>query len=204
MIEIYLLRHGETEYNAKRIFGGRSNHLHLTEAGIKQATERGEHFKSTNFKVDRIFCSSAIRAKESLENVMKIAKVSDGKITYHDELNEIAQGDWVGKNIDETLTPEMLKEIAKKAPNFKAPNGETLEEGSNRLYGFINENILTKYKDGKFLIVAHGLLFRSFVTKITEMNPAMIFKLQCGNLSLSKICYHEDYGWFMHFFNRTV
>ena len=56
----YIVRHGETVYNAKRIMSGHFDSP-LTENGIKQAKSLGEKLKNT--KIDIVFSSDLLRAQ---------------------------------------------------------------------------------------------------------------------------------------------
>jgi alpha-ribazole phosphatase len=55
---IYLVRHGETEWNVKKITQGQSE-SYLTEKGVEQAKETAEKLKDVKF--DAIFSSDLNR-----------------------------------------------------------------------------------------------------------------------------------------------
>ena len=54
---IYILRHGQTDYNKNGIFQGRNN-ISLNEEGIKQITETSKELKKIKF--DTLFSKSLI------------------------------------------------------------------------------------------------------------------------------------------------
>ena len=61
---LYLVRHGETEWNVKKINQGQSESA-LTEVGIEQAKETGEKLK--HIKFDAIFSSDLSRTQRTAE-----------------------------------------------------------------------------------------------------------------------------------------
>jgi broad specificity phosphatase PhoE len=65
---IYLTRHGETEWNEKKIIQGHSD-IPLNKKGIKQANLLGMELKNIHF--DAVFSSDLVRAKKSAEIMIK-------------------------------------------------------------------------------------------------------------------------------------
>ena len=57
MIRLYLIRHGETDWNKERRFQGWTD-LELNSSGISQATALGERFKNT--KIDEVLTNQQI------------------------------------------------------------------------------------------------------------------------------------------------
>lgn len=64
----YLMRHGQTLFNVRRKIQGACDSP-LTEQGIEQAKQAGEYLKTISF--DHYYCSTAERASDTLELVMK-------------------------------------------------------------------------------------------------------------------------------------
>ena len=61
--EIYIIRHGQTEHNAKGIVQGKGINLSLNDTGRKQASAFYEAYKHIPFEV--VYTSSLIRTHES-------------------------------------------------------------------------------------------------------------------------------------------
>lgn len=162
MIKIYLLRHAETEYNANNQFiGGRSNLLKLSTKGKIQAKEIGKLLNQSDIQFDKVFCSIANRTRQTLDIILSQANITNNPITYSEEIQELSQGDWEGKLRSEIYTPERLAEINSNQWLFKAPNGESQKEVEERMLSFIENNIISQYSEGNFLIVGHGMAFNA-------------------------------------------
>lgn len=204
MTEIYLLRHAQTELNASRkIIGGRSNHLPLSDAGREQARQRGLRLRDEGLLFDRVFCSSAVRTCETLDIIRKHTPLTTGIITWHDELNELSQGAWEGRLRDEIYTVEQLAEIHARVPYFKAPGGESHKEVEQRMMAFVMREILEPYAGGRFLIVGHGMTFRCLLQGLFSLDPRCTFKLGCDNGSLTKLRYDRGEAWTLDYMNRV-
>jgi len=69
MLEILLIRHGETAWNTADIFRGRVP-IGLTEDGLKQAEKLAQYLNQK--KINAVFCSPLKRALETAESVARL------------------------------------------------------------------------------------------------------------------------------------
>jgi len=90
MKKIYILRHGETQWNKEEIFRGR-NDIPLNEVGLKQAELASYYFKDKG--IERIFSSPLLRAMQTAEAV---SKTVGGDIEIVEEFIDINFGIWEG------------------------------------------------------------------------------------------------------------
>ena len=142
---IYLVRHGETEWNNKNIMHGQID-VPLNELGIKQAKLLGQELKDVHFDV--CFCSTLGRAKQTASEILKYH--DDVPIIYDDRLMELYKGTLEGthNSSEAILKNEQLEilqkyDIESKAHFFTRVNSLT-------------EEILTNYADKDVLIVSHS------------------------------------------------
>lgn len=63
--KIYLIRHGQTEYNNRGIVQGRGINTNLNETGLQQAHAFFEHYKDVPFK--KIYSSSLQRTTQTVQ-----------------------------------------------------------------------------------------------------------------------------------------
>lgn len=80
---IYLIRHGETDWNVERKIQGQTD-IPLNSNGKQQAEEAANEI--ANLKIDRIISSDLSRAKETAEIINK--KVG-AKITFDKRIREV-------------------------------------------------------------------------------------------------------------------
>src|SRR5690625_705134 len=97
MTKIYLVRHGETDWNIKGIIQGQTN-IPLNKTGEIQARECGEYFK--NKPVDAIISSPLMRAKKTTQLINQTLNLP---IIYDDRLKERYFGIAVGNSIIEMI-----------------------------------------------------------------------------------------------------
>ena len=196
-LTLYLLRHAETVYNADRLrIGGRSPLLPLSENGRMQAAACGEQLAAQHLTFNRVFCSTAVRAVETLQLIRQVwPELTPQPPVYSDRLQELSQGAWEGRLRAEIYTPARLQEINSNNWLFKAPGGESQQEVEYRMMDFINTEIAARYAAGRFLIVGHGCTFKCLLRGVLESDPADTYKMKIDNCELIRLVYTEEKKW---------
>lgn len=141
---IYLTRHGQTNWNVEKRLMGLTD-IPLNESGISQAQSLGK--EASQLKIDHIFSSDLLRAKETSEIINKFINVD---ITLDERLRELNYGVIEGRILKEissecwdqfNLYPEQL-------------GAESFESAYNRIKDFFRD--LVKKNLSNVLIVTHG------------------------------------------------
>ncbi len=148
-MKIYVIRHGLTDCNIKRIYNGRYDE-DINKDGIKQATEASKIVKNLN--IDLIICSPMKRTKHTME----LVNVNNIGVIYDDRLMERDNGKLTLTKIDEYFDKEYYNYYSTKM----IEGLETLPELFNRVHSFIDE-IKIKYKSKNVLLVTHGAVARA-------------------------------------------
>lgn len=157
MLNVYLLRHGETAWNAdNNRYCGRSD-IGLTETGIKQAQAVREQLKSVSF--DAVFSSPLQRAYAT-------AEIASGRLVKKDErLIEADFGQWEGRTKEQFIreNAESWNSWMENPAETKAgTTGETAMEIVTRVDEFFKE-LASRYQTGNFLVVAHNGVNRLYM-----------------------------------------
>lgn len=199
ILDLYLFRHGETEYNAtNELIGGQSNHLALSERGERQAKALGERLSSEGIKFDFLFSSTAERAKQTAKIVCEVIGFPSKKIITAPELLEISQGEWEGKKRTETMTEEILAQMKEQHWEFKAPGGESQKDVEERAFSWLKKNLLAKKENLTVGIFSHGVTTKCILRRILNSNPQLTYRICINNCSITRVKYahvglHE--GW---------
>lgn len=159
MPHLYLVRHGQSEYNVARRFAGAGSDVELTAAGVQQAGQLRDRLAAE--KIDAVFVSNLKRAVSTARIVAEKRSV---EIVTCPELGEINYGVCEGKTFDEVSLeyPALAKQIYGADPKIRFPGGESFAEFTARVGRFLDRT--TKYDDGQtVLVVAHGGSVRTLV-----------------------------------------
>ena len=171
VLKLYIVRHGETEWNVIKRFQGQLN-TPLTEKGMEKLGETGKKLKNILF--DQVYTSELERTVNSAEIILnenngyKNNKLELQKLA---ELNEVYFGVWQGLTYEEVFLkyPEEGNNYFYNVKNYKAENveAEKLEDALERFLKGINK-ILDSHESGNILVVTHGTVFEMFMNYVAN------------------------------------
>lgn len=157
-MKVYLLRHGETQFNADgNRYCGRTD-IPLTQKGLSQANRVAQQMLGIH--LDAVYSSPLERAA----NTARIA--SGGKdVNIDGRLIEVDFGSWEGKTRDEFVRddPDSWADWSSDPASTKAGrNGETALEVVHRVDRFYMD-ILEKHSQDTIMVVGHNGINRLFL-----------------------------------------
>jgi broad specificity phosphatase PhoE len=134
-VSIWLARHGETTYNARRRFQG---HLpvELSERGVEQARALAEQAAAHGFA--SLWCSPLRRARQTADIVgerLGLVAIEDARLAETDA------GDWTDRPFEEVLAadPERFAGFVAGAADFAFPGGESFAAQQERVCAALAE-----------------------------------------------------------------
>jgi probable phosphoglycerate mutase len=176
--EIWLMRHGETEWSLSGAHTGRTD-IPLNENGIKQAQDLKSRLKGRKFAL--VLVSPLSRARETcrLAGYCDVAEVTP-------DLLEWDYGDYEGRS---------TVEVQKETPNWSlwrdgVRNGESVEHVGSRVARIIERAAQVQ---GDVAIFAHGHVLRILTAVWLGLPPkdGQLFALNTGTMSV--LGYEHDY-----------
>lgn len=149
-LKIYIVRHGQTNSNLKRVYDEIASDEDINENGIEQAKEVSEKIKNIDF--DAIYCSPLLRARHTAE----IINTKKKEIIIDDRLRERNPGSLSGKPLEIISREEYWNYYT----TVRFGTEETIESLFDRVKSLIQE---LKDKDyEKVLIVMHSGVSKAF------------------------------------------
>jgi isoleucyl-tRNA synthetase len=174
----YVLRHGEAQKNVENIVSSDNTvPSSVTEKGREEIKKSLKEI--ANNKIDLIFSSPLIRAKETAEIVAKELGINPREIIFDERIKETQTGEFNGRpSTDYHSFFSSLEEKFTKRPK----GGETLTELRQRVGEFLYE-IDAKYKEKKILIVSHEypIWLALSVAEGTDREGAIAYKNTHGD-----------------------
>lgn len=192
-MNLYLVRHGQTEYSRENRFCGTTNPP-LTDVGQAMADAFANAYAATPW--DAIYTSPMLRARQTVAPLERRTGVT---ATVEDGLAEIAYGEWERLTVDEVKarSPEAYEYWAEDVASRGAPGGETAFHVAARAMRAV-EAIRTRHTTGNVLLVSHkatlriitcallGLDVRLFRERIAQSVAAVsMFVLEDGGARLT-------------------
>lgn len=166
-LNIYLIRHGETDWNKELRLQGRED-IALNERGRQQAHRCGEGIEA--LKVDLIVSSPLQRAKETAKIIGDCLGLNH--VTLDSDIIERDFGEASGMTYEEKN---------KKYENQKIPGFEETDALLTRMLRAIKKYQM-EYPDGNVLMVSHGGIINAILSFITKG------KLGTGKTRLKNAC----------------
>ena len=177
---LVLVRHGQSEWNAKNLFTGWKN-PGLTSDGKKEAINAGSLIKERNIQFSMMFTSALKRAQITGQIVLDAIEQSDIEVIKDEALNERDYGDLSGLNKDDARKEwgEEQVHIWRRSFDVPPPGGESLQDTAERVLPFFNSSILPKIIEGKnILVAAHGNSLRSLVMQLDDLSKEEVIPLE--------------------------
>lgn len=189
-MNIYFIRHGETEENAKKTYYGGLD-AGLSPKGINQCINARKYILNIEFQ--KVYISESCRTRQSAEILLK--DVSE-EFIMDKRINELSFGDFEGKTYEEIirLYPEEEKQWRQDWKEFCPPSGESYREFYERVKDFMVS--LEALNEENILVITHGGVIRAAYTYIMGGDLDIYWKFASKNCDISLIKY--EYGnWFI-------
>lgn len=189
-MNIYLLRHGETDWNRQGRIQGHTD-IPLNENGKKQIAQTTAGLAGICPNMDVILCSPLSRAKESAEIAAGQLHYPKDKIVEEPLLIERSFGEAEG------LT---AAEREQKYPNYHYsdigyvfPGMESFEELLGRAHSVFRQIVNTYNDEENILAVSHGAMLAAVITAVTDGRIAYFSdKISLDSASLFRVRYTDQ------------
>ena len=194
---ILFVRHGETDWNVKRIIQGWKG-TSLNALGLRQARLMAKRVRGLDLKLDAILCSDLLRAVQTAEALAKPLKL---KVHKRKDLRERSFGDWEGKRVEDVLAKYRLGPGVRKDPflAFEPHGGESMPVFGKRMSGFL-KSVIKEHKGKTVAAVSHGGPVRVAACLAAGIDLKRYFVLgRPGNVSLSLLSYQGGIWWLEYY-----
>jgi broad specificity phosphatase PhoE len=175
--EIWLIRHGETEWSRSGAHTGRTD-IPLTETGRARAEQIGRYLAGRRFAL--VLTSPLERARETcrLAGYGDVAQIDP-------DLREWDYGDYEGRTTAEIRQRNPAWVLWKDG----VPNGEALEQVAARAARVIER---VEHVEGDVALFAHGHLLRILTAVWLGLEPAAGSLFALGTASIGTLGYERE------------
>jgi phosphoserine phosphatase len=194
--KIYLVRHGQTDFNLQGVVQGSGIDAPINENGKAQAKALFDAYKSVPF--DQIYHTALIRTKQSVQLF-----IDQGIPTKAlPELNEISWGDYEGT----PMTPEegeyyrhMLHQWQQGNLDYAIAGGESPNKVAERMRRGIQQ--ILNGPGETILVCMHGRAMRIFLSLILNYDLRYMDQFEHHNLCLYLLEQIQDSTFVVRKFN---
>ena len=188
MNDWYIVRHGETQWNAERRVQGHTD-VPLHDGGREQAALTGRRLADTRFAA--VYSSDLVRARETAEIITAASNTGPYEIVFDERLREISFGKLEGKTwteMDDAIRAVQHEQDLDFAPD----GGESYRELLDRLGAFA-EMLRERHTHGDVLVVGHGAAFRALAVRLLRLPDEAFWSLSgLRSASISRVRRRDD------------
>lgn len=181
-MKVWLVRHGETEFNtgAPRFRG--TYEIGLSDAGKAQAKAVGEGL-AKEVKFDVIYYSRLSRAKETAQAIK--SHQPSARFEEEDLLYDMSFGEWQGQLVTDVFpTEEEMLRWRQRPTSIAIPGGDSF-------YGIISQihNLFLKLRAStstNVCLVTHRALIHLILCYLLKIDPDHFWDFECWTGSISR------------------
>lgn len=187
MTRIYLVRHGETTWNAEGRWQGTLD-IPLGEVGHQQAQALAKHLKDR--PIAAIYSSDLSRARDTAE---LLSRAKGLEIQTDARLRELDFGVFQGLTHDEIRAkyPEEERELFVDYLDFVLPEGESRRAVQARVYEMWQE-VVRRHPNSEVVVMSHGGPVRLLLLKLFDDQVERMLKVPLPNVSVTTITAEGD------------
>jgi broad specificity phosphatase PhoE len=177
----YLVRHGESEWNAASRMQGQLDSP-LTPLGLEHA--RGSARLLARLGVDAMFASPLGRVRQTVDIINEELSL---EAAFDDRLKEWSAGDWSGElhaDIRSKWPDEWAAWDADRYAN-RSPGGESFVDLVERSEAFVAD---ARVRSGsRIAVIAHGFLNRALAAVLLSSTAEEMLRIRQGNDTVIRI-----------------
>jgi broad specificity phosphatase PhoE len=178
MTTLYLIRHGETEWNRIGRWQGHSD-VPLSDAGRDQARALAQRLVEERARFDHIYASDLLRAYETAQIIAEPLHVPVEPLP---DLREIDIGPWSG-----LTKPEILQRFPGAFVEFDLPPGAESHESFSRRVSQALERLTAAHRGQRLAVVTHGGVVRAMIRYLQALEGTDLPVPHIGNTSITEL-----------------
>lgn len=183
--KIYIVRHGQTDFNLRNIVQGSGVDSALNDRGQEQAKAFFEHYKDVAF--EKVYTSMLQRTVQSVQSFIDLG-------IPHERLAGLNEISW-GTKEGHPITPEedeyyhyMLKQWQLGNTSLSIEKGESPEDVIKRMKPAV-DHILQQSEEKTILVCMHGRAIRILLCHLLQYPLKSMDMFEHQNLCLYKLDY---------------
>ena len=182
MLEITLVRHGQTDANLNGILQGSGLDMDLNEHGRQQAKLTAEHLKERNFTM--AFSSPLLRARNTAETILRYHRCS---LTIEPLIAERSYGALEGHPVSEHHKQREMS--GSNQFEYQPKGGEAWPAVMQRaaLFKEMLEGLYQGHETKRILIVGHGGFNRAFITVVQNLPVSELMRFDQANACINSL-----------------
>ncbi|MHB8780198.1 MAG: histidine phosphatase family protein [Candidatus Geothermincolia bacterium] len=181
-LRLYLVRHGETEYNRHDLFRGLTD-IPLNETGRLQARAAAEYLK--DHPIAAFYSGPLQRSRDTCD---AIARAHGAPVRLMPQLQDIDYGEWSGRTVAEVREgyPQVFRVWGTDPERVTFPGGESLADAAARVEQGLAE-LAARHPDEAVVAVGHKMVNRLILCAVLDAPIASMWHIEQFNGAINVI-----------------
>ncbi len=181
MVELILVRHGQTTWNTAEIFRGRAD-VPLDETGVRQAELLGDYLSTE--KLDFVYSSPLKRA---VATAQAIARPQGLEVNAVENLTDFDYGEWQGLPHAEVREryPELYRDWQDTPEQVRIPGGESLAEVRARAMPFLEDTVM-RCGEGRICFVSHRVVAKVLICALLGLDDSHFWNIRLDTAAITR------------------
>jgi broad specificity phosphatase PhoE len=177
MTTLYLIRHGETDWNVEGRYQGQADPP-LNARGVAQSRELAGALEGEGLDA---LCSSPLERAAATARIL--SQALGIPFTTDDRFMEIHQGDWQTRLRAEieSLYPDQFRMWERRPWETQPPGGETLQQVRDRVYAGADD-LAARWPEGRVGLVTHHIPIALLKMRYQALEPDIVRSLRLPNV----------------------
>jgi len=184
-MELYIIRHGRTEWNDQQKIQGHSD-IPLNETGRAQALETAQKLAGIAF--DKVYTSPLLRASETAELATGL---SYEQMIIEPRVSELSFGVMEGKRLDE-LPEDFYSSFAQQEIYTARYDAEPLDSLLERCTSFLKELAANHGAQERIAVFTHGGTIRALLCCMEPFPHEDFWKVRVENCAILRAMVDEN------------
>ena len=187
MLNLYIIRHGQTDSNLKNTYLGKTD-IPLNDTGIQQAKAAAVRFSDVEFDV--IYSSPLIRAVQTAQEIADKRGLNI-RLNYGIAERDYGVFDNLTMQEIEEKYPEEHSEWMRNWFDYVVPEGESAA-GVHKRTGEAMDRITENYKDKNIALVTHLGAARHMIANLLQLRLEDTYRFALDNCKAAVITIDDD------------
>lgn len=196
LVELILIRHGQTKWNKEEVFRGRAD-IPLDDTGRTQAEATSAAL--THLKLSAVYSSPLARASETARIVARPHGLS---VRLVDNLADIDCGAWEGLPVQEAQAryPEVFAAWQTAPHTVTFPGGESLDMVASRAMAALDDIVRTHGQHDTVVVVSHRVVNKLILLRALGLDSSSFWRVRQDTCCLNILTYGPE-GYVLHLLN---
>ncbi|MBI2869148.1 MAG: histidine phosphatase family protein [Chloroflexi bacterium] len=193
-MELALVRHGQTGWNAAGMFRGRAD-IDLDDTGVRQAGLLAGYLAGE--PVTAVYSSPLKRA---IGTAAAIAAASKLEVKTAPGLIDFDYGAWQGRSLEELRDTKLYREWLEHPESVRMPGGESLADVRQRALETVNA--IVKQTTGLAVLVSHRVVNKVLICALLGLDNSRFWNIRQDNAAIS-VFEHKEGRYILKRHNDT-